>query len=60
MPLYEYRCSVCRYKTERVRPVSEYKERLVIPCHDRSNVECQLDRILSPTPTTFVFADRRR
>ena len=63
-PVYEYRCNDCEEVRTSLRPVSERKRPLLLPCVNSddlkpgSAIQCKLKRILSPTPTTFRFNDR--
>jgi hypothetical protein len=54
--IYEYQCKH-GHITERWRPVAECKEPVVDACRD--STECVYERILSPVPTNFKFADTR-
>lgn len=56
MPIYEYKCDGCKEVREKLRPVSEHKLPLDVPCNT-SGCKGTFKRILSPTPTTFRFND---
>ena len=54
MPFYMYRCQEegCDLVTEKLRPMDEHREPLVVPCKKRG--KCQLPRVLGATQTTFT------
>lgn len=67
MPLYEYKCGTCGAVKTEMRAVDERNEPLRADCaappFDVDLVcapKCDYRRILSPTRTTFVFADTGR
>ena len=73
MPTYEYRCEQCGEVREAIRPMVDSDKDIRMVCvlrpltsheiaagmTDDDRAHCTFKRILSPTTTTFRFADAR-